>query len=111
MQAVEFEHSSAKLSSGSHGLLNQIVGIMDEYPDYRIEISGHTDSTGADAFNQKLSEQRAKSCYDFLVGQGVSARRVSFVGHGETMPIADNNTQDGRQLNRRVEFNMIPGLN
>ena len=111
MQAVEFEHGSARLSSGSHGLLKQIVGIMDAYPDYRLEISGHTDSTGADAFNQKLSEQRAKSCYDYLVGQGVSARRVSFVGHGETMPIADNETQDGRQLNRRVEFNMIPGLN
>ena len=84
---------------------------MDEYSEYRLEISGHTDNTGRDAFNQELSEERAKACYDYLVSQGVSSRRLSYVGFGETKPIADNDTREGRQLNRRVEFNLIPGLN
>ena len=111
VQAVEFEHGSSRLTSESYRLLDQIVEIMDEYTEYRLEISGHTDSTGAEDFNQRLSEQRAKTCYDYLVNQGIASRRISYVGHGENHPIADNETREGRQLNRRVEFNMIPGLN
>ena len=101
----------ARLRSDSYGVLDQIVEILNEYPGYRLEISGHTDSTGADDFNQRLSEQRAKSCYDYLTSKGVPARRLSYVGFGETKPIATNDTRDGRQLNRRVEFDMIPGVN
>ena len=110
VQAVEFEHSSSRLRSDSYGVLNQIVEILNEYPDYRLEISGHTDNTGADDFNQNLSEQRAKACFDYLASQGVPPRRLSYVGYGESRPIATNDTREGRQLNRRVEFNMIPGL-
>ena len=111
VQAVEFEHGSSRLRSDSYGVLDQIVEILNEYPGYRLEISGHTDSTGADDFNQRLSEQRAKSCYDYLTSKDVPARRLSYVGFGETKPIATNDTREGRQLNRRVEFDMIPGVN
>lgn len=110
VQAVEFEHGSARLSNDSDEVLDQIVEIMDEYSEYRLEISGHTDNTGRPGFNQELSETRAKACYDYLVDQGISSRRLSFVGYGEDRPIATNDTREGRQLNRRVEFNLIPGL-
>ncbi len=108
MRAVQFEHGSARLKPESHKILNQVADIMKKYPDYRLEISGHTDNTGADAFNQKLSESRARACYDYLVALGINIKRMSYVGYGETKPIADNNTLAGRQLNRRVEFNLFP---
>jgi OmpA-OmpF porin, OOP family len=109
MRAVQFEHGSARLLSESHRILNQVVDIMSRYPDFRLEISGHTDNTGADAFNMRLSQDRAKACYDYLVSRGISSRRMSYTGYGRTRPIADNKTQPGRQLNRRVEFNLVPG--
>ncbi len=102
---------SSRLSQESDEVLDQIVAIMDEYSEYRLEISGHTDNTGRPGYNQELSETRAKECYDYLVNQGISSRRLSFVGYGEDRPIATNDTREGRQLNRRVEFNLIPGLN
>lgn len=111
VQAVEFEHGSARLRGDAGAILDQIVDIMDEYSEYRLEISGHTDNTGRTGYNQELSEERAKACYDYLVEQGVSSRRLSYVGFGEEKPIATNDTREGRQLNRRVEFNLIPGLN
>lgn len=109
MRAVQFDHGSARLIGESNRILNQVADIMSRYPDFKLEFSGHTDNTGADAFNLKLSQDRAKACFDYLVSRGVSIRRMSYVGYGRTRPIADNNTQPGRQLNRRVEFNLFPG--
>jgi outer membrane protein OmpA-like peptidoglycan-associated protein len=109
MRAVQFEHNSARLKPESNRILNQISDIMSKYPDYRLEINGHTDNTGSDAFNQKLSEERARSCYDYLIVKGIHIKRMSFVGYGESKPIADNNILSGSQLNRRVEFNLFPG--
>jgi outer membrane protein OmpA-like peptidoglycan-associated protein len=109
MRAVQFEHSSARLKPESHKILNQVADILIRYPDYRIEINGHTDSTGSDEYNKKLSQDRAKACYDYLISKGISIRRMSYVGYGEARPIADNNSLTGRQLNRRVEFNLFPG--
>lgn len=105
-QDVEFETGSDRLLPASRNVLNQVVEIMRSYPDYKLRMGGHTDSTGGADFNQQLSEKRAKSCYDYLVSQGISASRMSYAGYGETRPIADNRYRDGREKNRRVEFDL-----
>ena len=109
MKAVQFEHSKATLKRESYGVLNQIRDIMNRYPDYYLEIGGHTDNTGADELNQRLSEQRARACYEYLLSENIPTERMRYVGYGENRPIADNETYAGRSLNRRVEFNLSPG--
>lgn len=108
MRSVEFDLGKATLKTISYQILNQVSEIMKRYPDYNVVISGHTDNTGSSPLNQSLSEQRAKSCYDYMIGQGISALRMSYVGYGESRPIATNDTPQGRTLNRRVEFNLVP---
>jgi len=103
---VEFESARATLKSSSFATLDQIVTLMNKYPNYNLSINGHTDSVGSSTTNQVLSERRAKSCYDYLVQKGISASRMNYVGYGETQPIADNRFKDGREKNRRVEFNL-----
>ncbi|MCV5900774.1 OmpA family protein, partial [Escherichia coli] len=73
-------------------------------PDIKVEIGGHTDSKGSDAYNLSLSDKRSKSVKDYLVSKGVAAGRMTTRGYGESMPVADNNTDEGRELNRRVEL-------
>jgi outer membrane protein OmpA-like peptidoglycan-associated protein len=108
MKAVQFELGKATLKPESSTVLTQIAGILKKYPDYKISIEGHTDNTGSAEVNQKLSENRAKACYDFLAAKGVPTSRMSYKGFGQTRPIADNGTYSGRTLNRRVEFNVSP---
>lgn len=108
MRAVEFDLSKATLKPISYQILNQVAEILKKYPDYNVAISGHTDNTGSSVKNQELSEQRAKSCYDYLLKQGISALRMTYVGYGESRPIATNDNEAGRKLNRRVEFELIP---
>jgi outer membrane protein OmpA-like peptidoglycan-associated protein len=110
MKAVQFQLGKATLVNESYGVLNQIVNIMNKYPDYKLSIDGHTDNTGTAEVNRKLSENRAKACYDYLQSKGIPASRMSYQGFGPTKPIADNSTYSGRTLNRRVEFNLTPGL-
>lgn len=110
MKAVQFQLGKATLVNESYGVLNQIVSIMNKYPDYKLSIDGHTDNTGAAEVNRKLSENRAKACYDYLLSKGIPANRMAYQGFGPTRPIADNSTYSGRTLNRRVEFNLTPGL-
>ena len=105
-QNVQFETSRATLRASSYVALDKVVSIMKEYPSYNLEVSGHTDSIGNSVGNQKLSENRAKSCRDYLVRKGVSASRINYVGYGEKQPIADNRYRDGREKNRRVEFRL-----
>ncbi|MBK7873276.1 MAG: OmpA family protein [Saprospiraceae bacterium] len=92
--------------TSSFEVLNQIVDILKRYPDYKMRIGGHTDSVGSSSTNQTLSEARAKACYDYLISKGIEASRLSFTGYGETKPIADNRYKDGRDKNRRVEFDI-----
>jgi outer membrane protein OmpA-like peptidoglycan-associated protein len=106
LSAVQFETGNAVLKQESYAVLNQIVDILNRYPDYRCRINGHTDSIGESAANQTLSERRAKACYDYLVSKGVAAVRLSHQGYGESQPIADNRFMDGRAKNRRVEFDL-----
>jgi OmpA-OmpF porin, OOP family len=110
MKAVQFQLGKATLTNESFGVLNQIVSIMNKYPDYKLSIDGHTDNTGTAEVNRKLSENRAKACYDYLANKGIPTNRMSYQGFGPTKPIADNSTYSGRTLNRRVEFNLTPGL-
>ncbi len=106
MEAVEFETGKDVIRSVSYPILNKIVDIMARYPDYSLRIGGHTDSVGASDSNQKLSEQRAKACYNYMVNKGVKAARMTYIGYGEKKPIADNKYKEGRQKNRRVEFDL-----
>lgn len=108
MRSVQFETGKATLKVESYKILSQIVSIMNKYPDYSLAISGHTDNTGTASKNQVLSENRAKACYEFLIGSGVDEPRLSYTGYGESRPIASNDTLRGRALNRRVEFKMVP---
>ena len=103
---VLFEFDSARLTAADKLRLDKIATrLKAEAPSARLSVTGHTDSRGSDAYNQKLSERRAHSVTDYLVESGIS--RSSFVavqGAGETQPVADNNTADGRSMNRRVEI-------
>lgn len=107
VQAVQFETGRSTLKSASTSILDQIVDILNRYPDYKCAINGHTDSIGSSRTNQSLSEKRAKACYDYLVGKGIAASRLSYTGYGEAQPIADNRYKAGREQNRRVEFNLF----
>ncbi len=108
MQAVQFQTGSAVLKPESNIVLTQIADIMGRYPDFVMTISGHTDNVGSASANQILSEKRAKACYDFLIKKGVEATRISSSGYGESRPITTNETEKGKSLNRRVEFNLTP---
>ncbi len=107
MRAVQFDSGKSTLKGESYAILDQIVSILQRYPSYILSIEGHTDNTGNANSNLVLSQKRAKACYDYLVGRGISTTRVSSQGFGETSPIAENNTLKGRTLNRRVEFNVL----
>ena len=101
--AILFEVNSYTLSEESKTNLNNLAASLHEYPNTEIIIAGHTDSSGPEDYNQKLSEQRADAAAVILVKQGVTADRLSIVGHGELEPKSSNDTAFGRQQNRRVE--------
>jgi outer membrane protein OmpA-like peptidoglycan-associated protein len=88
--------------------LDEVAETLRAYPSTLIDIYGHTDSTGSDAYNQTLSENRARSVADYLAGRGVQATRIATRGYGETQPIADNATAEGQARNRRVELRIVP---
>lgn len=103
LEGANFATNSAKLLKTADVKLNEVVNAAKQYPEVKLEVSGHTDSRGKKAFNQKLSEKRAASVKAWLVKHGVAAERISTVGYGYTRPIADNKTKAGRAANRRVE--------
>lgn len=104
---ILFETGKSVLTSGSYTELNRLFKIMLDNPLMKIEISGHTDKTGSEAINFKLSEARAKAVVDYLVQMGISHNRLEFRGFGSLQPIGDNTTPDGRAKNRRVEFKIL----
>ncbi len=106
MKAVQFETGSAKLLQSSYKTLDEIAQIMRDHPEQKLRIGGHTDSIGDAGENLKLSEKRAKTCFDYLVSKGVAPSRMSHAGFGESKPIAENLYAPGREKNRRVEFEM-----
>jgi outer membrane protein OmpA-like peptidoglycan-associated protein len=105
---VLFATNSEALKAGSYDEISRVAQVLNQYPETTIMIAGHTDSTGSDTYNQQLSERRAMSVKNALTGQGVNPARMSAVGYGESKPIADNNNESGRQINRRVEITITP---
>lgn len=88
--------------------LDQVAEVLRDYPQTLIDVYGHTDSTGSDAYNQTLSENRARAVASYLEARGVSGARLATRGFGESQPIADNATEQGRAANRRVEIRVVP---
>ncbi|HKG92392.1 MAG TPA: OmpA family protein [Gemmatimonadaceae bacterium] len=101
---ILFDVNKATLKSGASANVGRIATILAQYPDKQISVEGHTDATGSDAYNQKLSEDRAASVREALVAGGVDASKISSRGFGKTQPVATNATAEGRQQNRRVEI-------
>ena len=104
MPDVLFDTGKYTLKAGARERLARVAGILQAYPGLRVEVEGHTDSVGAEDYNQRLSEHRADNVRDFLVSQGVSPSNIGAQGMGESAPVASNETATGRQLNRRVDL-------
>ena len=108
MDKVQFETGKADLKEVSHSLLDEVAKMLKDNPQVElISVEGHTDSTGSPDFNRKLSQQRAESVAKYLSSKGVKAARMEPKGFGPDRPIADNETDAGREANRRVEFNIL----
>jgi outer membrane protein OmpA-like peptidoglycan-associated protein len=104
LQGIRFETGKAKIMPVSFPILDAIVKVMVDHPDYKLKISGHTDNVGDDAMNMTLSKDRAASVSNYLISKGVSPMRVTSEGYGESSPVDTNDTDKGRTTNRRVEF-------
>jgi len=104
MPDVLFDSGQYTLKPAARERLARISGIVLAYPELKLEVEGHTDGIGGDEFNQRLSEKRSASVRDYLVDSGVTMDNIIARGFGKTQPIADNNTSEGRKLNRRVEM-------
>jgi outer membrane protein OmpA-like peptidoglycan-associated protein len=105
---ITFKSDSAELDPSFYKVLNSVNVVVKKYNKTVVEVAGHTDSTGAAEYNQKLSERRANSVAQYLESQGLANNRVVTVGAGESKPVADNATPEGRQANRRVELTLTP---
>lgn len=105
---VTFDVNSTAVKPQFRATLDQIAQSLQQYPNSLVDVYGHTDSTGSDAYNQTLSEDRARSVGNYLSMRGVSAARLRTMGFGETQPVATNDTEEGRARNRRVEIKIIP---
>ncbi|MEB2342740.1 MAG: OmpA family protein [Flavobacteriia bacterium] len=107
LRNIFFETASYGLLPASTVELDKLVRLMKGNPQMRIEVGGHTDNVGKDADNQVLSERRAGAVRDFLIGQGIAADRVTAKGYGAKEPVASNDTEEGRALNRRTEVTVL----
>ncbi|MCF8391431.1 MAG: OmpA family protein [Bacteroidales bacterium] len=107
LENIYFETSKATLKSDSYDQLNQVIKLLENNETIRLEISGHTDNTGSLKINTKLSEERAKAVVDYIVSQGISSSRLEWKGYAFTQPIGPNDTEEGREKNRRVEFKVL----
>lgn len=101
---VLFGFDRAEVTADARPTLDKLVDVLNKYPDTDIELQGHTDDTGAEKYNQDLSERRARAVDNYLEQKGIPARRIKIKGFGETIPKYDNTTESGRAQNRRVEF-------
>ncbi|HSQ44108.1 MAG TPA: OmpA family protein [Ginsengibacter sp.] len=104
---VFFDFDKWDLRPESFIELNRVVKLLNENPSIEIEMSAHTDSRGSDEYNFKLSDNRAKSVMEYIISKGIDPSRITSHGYGETKPVATNETDEGRQLNRRVEFKIL----
>lgn len=108
MRDITFEFNSARLTTNAQRLMENVVAFLRADANVNITISGHTDNVGSDAYNLRLSRARANEVRDYLIGFGINASRLTALGFGESRPVASNDTVEGRDLNRRVEFRIQP---
>jgi outer membrane protein OmpA-like peptidoglycan-associated protein len=106
-RGIKFDYNKSTMKPESMGEINRITSLMKDHPELKFEIGGHTDSDGDNAYNQKLSQQRADVVKNQLINQGIDASRLTTKGYGSTKPLADNTTPEGKANNRRVEFATI----
>jgi OmpA-OmpF porin, OOP family len=107
LRGINFAFDSAVIAAADEAILDVAVEQLQSNPDVRVRITGHTDSTGPDGYNQNLSERRARSVLDYLVRKGIARGRLEAAGQGESQPVASNDTRDGRAQNRRVELDIL----
>ncbi|MGQ0618488.1 MAG: OmpA family protein [Panacagrimonas sp.] len=107
LRGVRFEPGSARLLPEARGALDEVGRTLKNQKNFNVEISGHTDNLGNDGYNLLLSQQRAESVRQHLIGRGVGPERMTAIGVGEAAPVAPNDTEEGRELNRRVEFKVV----
>lgn len=107
LKNIFFDFDKSTLRPESTAELERLVNLLNELPKLKIEISGHTDNKGSAEYNKKLSEDRAKAVVDYLVSKGIDPDRLKYAGYGFDRPIATNDTDEGRQLNRRTEFEIL----
>ena len=107
VKGINFRRNSADIKASSFPLLKEAVKVFRDYPDLRVEISGHTSNEGKRDFNMKLSRKRAESVKGFLTSAGIDESRIGTVGYGPDRPIEDNETKEGREKNRRIEFRLL----
>lgn len=105
---VTFDVDRSEIRSDFNDVLDSVALVLEEYEKTLIEVSGHTDSTGSADYNYALSERRANAVANYLRGQGIQQQRFLIIGHGESLPIASNDTEQGRRQNRRVELTLVP---
>lgn len=105
---VTFDFDSASLRSQFYEVLNAVALVLEEYDKTVLVVDGHTDSTGSRSYNMQLSRRRAESVGDYLIAQGVEPVRLATYGYGPEYPVADNDTEAGREANRRVELTLMP---
>ncbi|MFN0088003.1 MAG: OmpA family protein [Blastocatellia bacterium] len=109
MKGIEFDSGSDRISAAAAAVLDDAARALTATAEARVEISGHTDNVGEDKMNQALSQRRAESVKKYLTGKGIAADRLSSKGYGPSQPIAENETEEGKARNRRIEFRVIPG--
>jgi outer membrane protein OmpA-like peptidoglycan-associated protein len=107
LRNIFFDYNQYTIRSESQSELDRLVTLLNENPEIKVEISGHTDNVGGDAYNLELSDNRAKAVVEHLVSQGIAKERLIYKGYGESQPIASNDIPEGRQENRRTEFKII----
>lgn len=107
IENLYFETAKADIKTESYSKLDEVVTFMNKFPSVKFEVRGHTDSDGDDDFNHKLSHDRANSVVKYLTDKGIDASRLTAKGFGETMPVASNETNEGKARNRRVEFKLM----
>jgi OOP family OmpA-OmpF porin len=104
LRGVNFDFDKATLTINAKAILDGVADALEKRPDIEVELGGHTDGKGSDSYNAKLSDRRSKSVKDYLVGKGIASDRMTTRGYGESVPVATNETDEGRELNRRVEL-------
>jgi len=105
---ITFATNSADINSSFYRVLDSVALLIKEFDNTLVVVSGHTDNTGSDSHNQRLSEQRARSVFDYFMTKSILPARLETIGFGESQPMASNSTAEGRELNRRVAITLLP---